>query len=232
MIEPIATRLRSLLQENPGRSGTSSLVMTGHSAGGAVAALLYAHMMSVEVHSELTALVPFLKRIHCITFGAPPVTLLPLMAERQGHAPDRAENEREEHGRRNRKSLFFSFINEGDPVARADKTVVASLLKLHALPAPVVSKAKPLAAMAGRKKQAPNWMVPPGTLSNAGRLVLLRLPLLKEARESSVEACLVTDDQLRTVIFGDPSLHSMKLYARRIETLATRAVTGRAGAAS
>ena len=55
MIKPVAARLRSLLEENPARS-SFSLLMTGHSAGGAVASLLYAHMLAEDVKSELNIL--------------------------------------------------------------------------------------------------------------------------------------------------------------------------------
>ena len=55
MIKPVAVRLRSLLEEDPSRV-TCSLIMTGHSAGGAVAALLYAHMGAAHVRSELNIL--------------------------------------------------------------------------------------------------------------------------------------------------------------------------------
>ena len=120
MIRPVAERLKQLLIENPSRS-TSSLLITGHSAGGAVAQLIYAHILSTTIESDLTYLVGFFKRVHCVTFGTPPVTLLPLSTP---------------HSKQNRKSLFFSFINEGDPVARADKAVISSLLRLYATPSP------------------------------------------------------------------------------------------------
>lgn len=55
MIKPVATRLRSLLQEDPSRS-SCSLLMTGHSAGGAIASLLYAHMLAEQAGSELSIL--------------------------------------------------------------------------------------------------------------------------------------------------------------------------------
>ena len=55
MIRPVAARLRSLLEEDPSRSNCS-LIMTGHSAGGAVASLLYAHMMAEGIRSELSVL--------------------------------------------------------------------------------------------------------------------------------------------------------------------------------
>lgn len=55
MVKPVAARLRSLLEENPSRS-SFSLLMTGHSAGGAVASLLYAHMLAEVAKSELNIL--------------------------------------------------------------------------------------------------------------------------------------------------------------------------------
>ena len=130
MIKPVATRLRSLLEEDPARSNCS-LIMTGHSAGGAVANLIYAHMMAEGHRSELNVLTGCecsmgelkhadhdangynkgFKRIHCITFGAPPVSLLPIVKS---------------NNPRYRKSLFLSFINEGDPYVSilASNTVV------------------------------------------------------------------------------------------------------------
>ncbi|GKT94870.1 LOW QUALITY PROTEIN: lipase class 3 [Colletotrichum tofieldiae] len=107
MVKPVAARLRQLLEEDPGRS-SYSLLITGHSAGGAVASLLYSHMLATsrQAESELNILTGCFKRVHCVTFGTPPVSLLPLKR------PDRPEL---------RKSLFLTFVNEGDPVARADK---------------------------------------------------------------------------------------------------------------
>ena len=116
MIRPVAARLHSLLEEDPERS-SCSLILTGHSAGGAVASLLYAHMIAQNVSSELKVLaqcklthnmppegsaegIEDFKRIHCFTFGAPPVSLLPL------RKPDSREFQ---------SSSFLSFINEGDP---------------------------------------------------------------------------------------------------------------------
>ena len=300
MITPVATRLRALLDENPARANRScSLVITGHSAGGAVAALLYTHMMtsfshltgppsrsSPQIHSSLTALTPLFKRIHCITFGAPPISLLPLQIT---------------EGARKKKSMFFAFINEGDPVPRADKAVVTSLLKLYAAPTPptalsqMATKSSGLPTQMGlptlrkysssvvnssnekrgnrerairkQRQRLPEWHVPASTLSNAGRLVLLRehpgedfhgherkdhsnkynhkhdndcrgkVPSAgsgdgtrkrRMKRDNGrLEACVVTDEQLRSVVFGEPVYHMMSVYARRIETLATRAVTVR-----
>ncbi|KAF2465757.1 alpha/beta-hydrolase [Lindgomyces ingoldianus] len=250
MVKPVAERLKALLQENPSRSNCS-LLITGHSAGGAVAALLYAHMMSTQVKSDLNHLTGFFKRVHCITFGAPPISLLPL---------------RHPTNRRHRKSLFYSFINEGDPVPRADKQVVRSLLKLYASPAPssgsacstalaslsklnlsstnsfqttstssassrpskfsISSSKNSKTSAADSVASQPVWNVPASTLSTAGRLVVLR-KRVGGSSEEDIEAVTVDDELLRDVVFGDPLKHMMTLYKSRVELLATRAATAR-----
>ena len=247
MVRPIATRLRHLLEENPSRM-SCSLLITGHSAGGAVASLLYAHMLSESVQSDLNILTGCFKRVHCVTFGAPPISLLPLQK------PDTADG-------RLRKCLFHSFINEGDPVVRAEKAYIKSLVDLLSRPLPSVPSTQQqssIAALASlgasmsrldlsltpamKKSKTPNskipkiqlrklwWDVPPATLSNAGRVVVLRIPDRPGASVTDVTASLVKDEQLRQVMFGDPLVHSMNIYAQRIEVLAVHAVTGRGGA--
>ena len=255
MIRPVAARLRQLLAEDPCRS-QYSLMITGHSSGGAVAALLYSHMLSTsrEAESELNDLTTSFKRIHCITFGAPPVSLLPLATPADP---------------RLKKSLFLAFVNEGDPVPRADKAYVKSLIDLYSTPAPgqachdsvMPQMLQPLAShWAGRSSssltinkirpspkqtnsspipgQLPIWPVPDATLFNAGKLVLLRgvkrhdsrpdrKKRVQERMDEGVVAQMISDDLLINVIWGDPMCHMMKLYARRIEILATNAVTGR-----
>ena len=76
--------------------------------------------------------------------------------------------------------------------------------------------------------QAPIWSVPPGTLSNAGRLIVLRENQGSTAvAEDDIKAEITSDQELRGVIFGDPVMHMMKVYARRVEILATKAVTAK-----
>lgn len=170
---------------------------------------------------------PGFKRIHCLTFGTPPISLLPL---RKPPTP------------RHKKSLFMSFINEGDPVPRADKAYTRSLLKLYASPAPGTSCIASIPALKPRKNKrakaktadyalaAPTttrtyiWKLPQGTLSNAGRLVVLRE---NSSIKDDVKAEITSDEQLRTVVFGDPVMHMMKVYASRVEMLATKAITAK-----
>lgn len=264
MVAPVAKRLADLLEERPDRS-RYSLMITGHSAGGAVAALLYCHMLSRtrEARSELNAMTDRFKRVHCVTFGSPPVSLLPLLK------PNRPEL---------KKSIFMSFVNEGDPVVRAEKPYVKSLLELLASPVPSASEPKKRGSdekykekrrqLEGERKGRsqtednrivqtrssrpalkhsatsptplkPTWRVPEATLSNAGRLIILRsgTPSAKakdrktvgERLDEGVVAVTCREDQLRGCVFGDPVAHMMALYAGRIEILAVGAVTGRAG---
>lgn len=259
MVRPIAARLREMLQQDPKRAGCA-LLFTGHSAGGAVAQLLYCHMLSA-IKSELKDLRGFFRQVHCVTFGTPPVSLLPLQKPGKAH----------------QKSLFLSFINEGDPVARADWAYLKCLMELYATPAP--PKPKPIKASGGNEKkplkgilkgakaastvavnkstrptnggransaplstlpsEGPIWRVPRGTLSSAGKIVLLRVARkpepLKAGKKSSgavnaserIEARLVTDQQLRGCIFGLLMMHKMDVYRERIEEMAVRGVTAR-----
>ncbi|RYP23471.1 hypothetical protein DL766_007508 [Monosporascus sp. MC13-8B] len=263
MIGPVASRLRQLLEENP-RRASYSLLITGHSAGGAIASLLYTHMLATSpaASSELNALTGRFRRLHCITFGTPPVSLLPLQK------PNRPEF---------KKFMFLSFVNEGDPVARADKAYVKSLLELLAAPAPAVESSRKSNKTSSSTSGAPSkhnrpreksklslatkesktsvkssrshsskkssksrpagpvWKVPPNTLSNAGRIVVLRsgnpdakvrrAKPLRERLSEGVVAQVITDEQLRDVIWGDPVCHVMKFYAARLEVLAIGAVT-------
>ncbi|KAK3326216.1 Alpha/Beta hydrolase protein [Apodospora peruviana] len=256
MVAPVARRLRQLLEEDPGRA-SYSLLITGHSAGGAVATLLYSHMLATSkaAMSELNILTGCFKRIHCITFGTPPVSLIPLQKP--------ADCDRHPHLR---KSLFLSFINEGDPVARADKAYVRSLMELLSAPAPLISpsssdpadgkrrssrekaskssllstkssKSSKSTSSSRSRSSTPIWKVPPSTLSSAGRIIVLRSgdpkarlrgkKTVGERLNEGVVAHIATDEQLRQVIWGDPVAHVMKLYAGRIETLAVGAVTAK-----
>jgi len=228
MIVPIVKRLQELVIENPSRR-RASLLITGHSAGGAVASLLYMHMTSQSsgggVMSELKTLAGEFKRLHCVTFGAPPVSLLPL--------------QKREGAKGLEKSLFFGFANEGDPVVRADRGYVKSLVRLYAC-APPPEKGREGKEGGERRER---WEVPENMLSCAGRLMLLRGGVDGAGAGAGaggggggkskgsgggigkVEAFWTSDDQLRGVVFGDPMMHRMEVYKRRVEALAVGAVT-------
>ncbi|TKA75257.1 hypothetical protein B0A55_05753 [Friedmanniomyces simplex] len=225
MIGTVAAQLRRHIEQDPAWAGCS-LMFTGHSAGGAVASLLYMHMLSRTIDSDLTVLAGVFRRVHCVTFGTPPLSLLPLQAPRNGHKD---------------KNQFLSFCNEGDLVVRADWAYIKSLAKLIAAPAPNhtggrhrlrerVSRQKlqgdaPPPPPSKTIKYAMRWPVPDGSLSAAGRMVLLRQK--PNVRSRVVEAVQLTDGELRGVVFGDPAMHRMLVYKQRVDDLAFAAVSGR-----
>ena len=248
MIKVVFDQLRQMLAAHPARS-TYSIIFTGHSAGGAIAALLYMHTLALapEAESELNTLAGYFQRVHCIIFGAPPVSLVPLLK------PERPELE---------ESLFLSFLNEGDPVARGETVYLKSLLEFFASPAPVSASSRSQSRSnsqltweedheddgeKGKKTTAaelavpvpppaplPIWKVPTAVLCNAGHIVVMRsrepgtLPssssggrkTVTDLLAEGVTAATCREDQLRGVLFGDPMCHTMGLYAGRVEALA------------
>lgn len=196
MMPSVARHLQDMIQQQQELTQDTpisyTLVIAGHSAGGAIAALLYSHMQSAPPSSSrLASLTGLFSRIHCITFGAPPVSLLPLTTHHQ-------------------KSMFLSFVNEGDAVTRAEMPYMRSLLDLLAAPTP---------------KRSMRWPVPESTLCNAGKVVVLRqLGNRKDKMElvDGVEAVLCGENNLRGVVFGNPLCHLMDVYEQRVNKLAGR----------
>lgn len=113
---------------------------------------------------------------------------------------------------------------------RADKAYVRSLLDLYTSPAPgstcafnllpkipkakfglkMIKRPSPLQHSGAGPPIAPQgwiWKVPPGALSNAGRLVVLRGRQSNNSGSASVDeddvtAEITTDGELREVVFG------------------------------
>jgi hypothetical protein len=215
MVSQVATQL----QQHPVISEKPSLVFTGHSAGGAVAAMLYNHMLSISVSSELTILATQFSSINCITFGAPPLSLTPL---RRSH----------------NSGVFLAFANEGDPVLRfSDAAYVKSLAKLLTASPPssaVPAKVKVVRRSRGTSvireeivsastpwEELPMWPTPPTPLANAGDVVLLR-----DRENGCASASRVTTEELKDVIFGDLAQHTVEMYIRRVKEVALAAMTG------
>ncbi|KZF21655.1 alpha/beta-hydrolase [Xylona heveae TC161] len=285
MVSPVAARLRALLEEDPSRS-QCSLLITGHSAGGAVASLLYAHMLAQNVNSELDFVKNCFQCIHCITFGAPPVSQKPITKPDQPTVLNNSvpATSSINSGKSHRQpphipwlneSLFLSFINEGDPVVRADKAYVRSLVDLYLTPIPAAlggtcvadivqpvantlrlnrlpklpssldlrissgsthpHRQPPNARMSQTRVRTLTWQLPPPLLCNAGMPVLLRDDKggsLNDSQENSIHAYaayVISTQQLRGVVFGDPMMHMMTEYAKRIDTMATSAVISALG---
>jgi hypothetical protein len=169
MVEQITVQL----QEHPPLPLRPSLLFPGHSAGDAVAAMLYSHMGSTSVQSDLITLASQFTSVNCITFDAPPLSQTPLKQRGTG--------------------VFLAFANEGDPVLRLrNAAYVKSLAKLMTAsqPASLSNVAAPSKVVRrsrgnGVIRQAavapvlpwvelPLWPTPPTPLTNAGDAILLQ----------------------------------------------------------
>ncbi len=188
-----------------------------------MAALLYSHMLSASVYSDLTALAGQFPSINCVTFGAPPLSLTPLP--------------RRDHG----SGVFLAFANEGDPVLRlSDAAYVKSLAKLMTASPPSSGTAAPKVKVVRRSRgthivreivsappplpweERPLWPTPPTPLTNAGEIILLR-----DKENGSAAASRITPEDLGEVIFGDFAQHTTEMYIRRVKEVALAAMLGR-----
>jgi hypothetical protein len=220
MVAGIATKL----QEHPACAERPTLVFTGHSAGGAVAAMLCSHMLSTTVTSDLISLAPQFASINCVTFGAPPLSLTPLP------------------GREHDSGVFLAFANEGDPVLRlSNAAYVKSLAKLMTTspPSSVTATTAPIKVVRHSRgtrvirqtapaapptpwEELPVWPTPPAPLMNAGDVILLR-----DAESGSAVASRVAHEELKDVIFADLAQHTVDMYMRRVKDVAFAAMMGK-----
>jgi hypothetical protein len=116
MAPKIASLITELLSDNS-ITKRPVLVFTGHSAGGAIVSMLYAHMLKPSTPNSFTPLMDRFATCHCITFSAPPITSPPLVPFFE-------------------RSTFISFVNESDPIPHCDREYVNSLLRLWVSPMP------------------------------------------------------------------------------------------------
>ncbi|CEJ86948.1 hypothetical protein VHEMI04257 [[Torrubiella] hemipterigena] len=88
------------------------ILFTGHSAGGAIAQLCY-NSCSIESSTIAKAIKAF-NQINCVTFGAPPISTIPITPHTGS-------------------GVFLSVINEGDPVVLAQKEFIKAILSVYFL---------------------------------------------------------------------------------------------------
>ena len=108
LLPQITRELHKLIKEY----NIHNVLLTGHSAGGAVSSLLFTYFLSIS-HQEYKNI-----KFSLITFGAPPVTspdITPLLLRYK--SPN--------------KGFSLAICNEYDPVPRADLEYIRSLLDLH-----------------------------------------------------------------------------------------------------
>lgn len=217
------------------------LLFTGHSAGGVVASILYAHVNKRNQHgvpstrgmnpnpgqptsSSLEKICSKFSSIHLITFGAPPVTTpsIPLPS----YLPSASTN-----------AACYAIINEGDPIPRADDAYIDALLRLFVC-IPSASPAAPASNVSASTISSPasqlsstqlgnserpglRYDLPKAQLRNAGQVLLLRrrdsassasyLPVFWNVPKEG-SRCALED-----MLFANPAMHHMLKYLERLD---------------
>jgi len=186
-------------------------LFTGHSAGGAVAALLYLHFQLTHALGNLKLLLfSFTSRfpdentlyliiqtdmpLHCITFAAPPmVSILDISSAMRGTV----------NSAQYTTSQFLAFAAYGDLVARADRPYVRQVLQIYSSSDAVV----PL----------PDFQFDPAELWNAGTLIVLFDKSIDSDEEEihAVEAA----QGLGGFLWGNLHAHDMKVYLELLSGL-------------
>jgi hypothetical protein len=202
-------------------SKVKHVIFTGHSAGGATAALLFMHYFTQ---------VPEGFQVSCITFGAPPVTL-----------PDLTERIAEYLPNRSKCGLILAFANERDLVPRIDHDYVRSLVNLYCkgrrLPqldpeatadSPLAAAQQDLQAQSSPEPQgavdqeiAPmasqDWLLPKPNFYNFGKLIVSRNATPNG--DFMLRPVSVLPEEFGKLIFCDIRVHSRRSYVENADEL-------------
>lgn len=233
--------LRILLDQSLTKfSRPPQLLFTGHSAGGAVASILYAHLNNKNQHSpsstqslysqpaphtssSLEKLSSKFSLVHLITFGAPPVTApsIQLSLDRSSASSN---------------PVCYAIINEGDPIPRADDAYIDALLRLFVYVPPTTqtslasnTPASTLSSLnyqisatqLGSSEQTSlKYDLPKPQLRNAGKILLLRaggstssasrLPVFWNTPKEGSQGAL------EDMLFANFAMHHMLKYLERL----------------
>ncbi|KAK3361663.1 Alpha/Beta hydrolase protein [Lasiosphaeria ovina] len=218
-------RISSYVRAQKARGAKAHVLFAGHSAGGAVASLLYLRYRGRQ-EFESTA------RFSCITFGAPPAVSLPLTAVgSSGCGTDGDSND----------PICLSLINEFDLVSRADTPYVVSVAGLfraaqqNSLPR---SEDKPvvLDVVVEVEQEHENegsdektWPLPRALFHHVGHVIVLAMRLEGDgdgdndgggAGAVGLRAVRVDHGVLERLLFCRVAVHRRACYAERARLLA------------
>ncbi|KXX79725.1 Tripartite motif-containing protein 51 [Madurella mycetomatis] len=187
--------LNGLIKTGP--ANDIDLLLTGHSAGGAIAQMFYAMITSPD-HS-MANLLPRVRHLHCIVFGAPPIATTPIPKPTSS------------------TGLFLNVVNEGDSVSLIQPEYVNVLLKFFTL--------SPADLGSYLAKNYPNGFPLPNPVSRvSGSCIVLRDKDTENVDIVCYDAVTIQADKLERKLFGNPVLHEKKVYLERIRSLAKQAV--------
>ncbi|KAK4444484.1 Alpha/Beta hydrolase protein [Podospora aff. communis PSN243] len=199
----------------------SNIVFTGHSAGGAVASLVFLHFAFLaNPPPQITS-----TKLSLITFGSAPSTSPSLTALCRS---------------RPNINLTLSIVNEYDMIARADGPYLRSIIDLYrsrnGLP-PLSADAScvPTGPVDGPVKKA--WPLPPPEYSLLGDIIVLRLKLMDAPAHNDdetfsqaetlttplVKAVEVAPEEFSKLLFCDIGTHRRTAYLERMEMMGAQA---------
>lgn len=183
------------------------VVFTGHSAGGAVASLLFVHFANQPGTFQSS-------KPSLVTFGSPPVTaddITPLVKKLP------------------QAWMVLSFVNELDMVTRADDAYIHSVLNLYR----ARFNLPPVARGAGQESTEPapapgidvEWPLPPPSFYAVGDILLLRknfpslAPHLTALFKEPPGCVKLSLSEFGRLLFCDISVHKRKNYVERVRRL-------------
>ncbi|KAF5656129.1 hypothetical protein FCIRC_13767 [Fusarium circinatum] len=196
------------------------IVFTGHSAGGAVAAMVFLNFIC-HCPAELSN-----AKFSLITFGAPPVTSINITELAQSLPQTRH---------------IYAVVNEHDLVPRVDQGYITSIISLYrsayGLPLSDFNNTTFTTNSQADKNQDSTWRLPPPDFHVVGNVVVLRAKLDYNAlrlTSSQTSADTTTPPQkldiLRVspmefckLLFFEISVHKRKIYLNRLERLVQEA---------
>ncbi|KAF7592076.1 hypothetical protein BBP40_000742 [Aspergillus hancockii] len=192
----------------------SHILFTGHSAGGAVASLLFLRFLAQ------TSVYPS-TQFSCITFGAPPVVTMSLLDDRDRLRVNLSSG------------VCLNFINEFDPVTRADASYKHSLVNLiNSMynQRPILAKSEISSTTINSLitdnseyiLKGGDWPVSPSIFSHVGPRIVLLLRTKSSTKEASLRlrAIEVPRADFDRLLFCRVAVHRRVCYGERVDLLA------------
>ncbi|KAF5973036.1 hypothetical protein FCOIX_8987 [Fusarium coicis] len=144
------------------------VVFTGHSAGGAVAAMVFLHFVC-HCPNELSN-----AKFSLVTFGAPPVTSTDVTELAQGLP---------------QSHHIYAVVNEHDLVPRVDQSYITSIISLYrsayGLPLSEFNSSTFTNSTQADRNQDPVWKLPPPDFYVVGNAIVLRAKMNYNALQST-----------------------------------------------
>ncbi|KAF5588517.1 hypothetical protein FPANT_6592 [Fusarium pseudoanthophilum] len=199
--------------------GLKDIVFTGHSAGGAVAAMSFLHFVC-HCPSELSN-----AKFSLITFGAPPVTSTNI-TELARSLPQTRH--------------IYAVVNEHDLVPRVDQSYITSIISLYraayGLPLSDFNNTTFTNNPQADRNQDTVWKLPPPDFYVVGNVIVLRAKLDYNALQSTssqdhtesmdttapsqkLDILRVSPIEFCKLLFFEISVHKRKIYLNRLERL-------------